>query len=113
MVWYLDIQYGLSTLSTSRKIRNQINLLQYEWYLNPSIMDTRTVYYTPPTKSYRVLYSCTSSGAAGVGYGPTLEGMKDIVKKWKDTYGDSANWAIQEGRDGQWTTIEDIGYFRA
>ncbi len=76
-------------------------------------MDTRTVYYTPPTKSYRALYSTTSSGAAGIGYGPTLEGVKGMVEKWKSNYGDSALWAIQEGRDGQWTTIENIGYFSA
>lgn len=68
-------------------------------------MESRLVYYTPPAKSYRVLYSTSSSGMSGVGYGPSIEGMKGIVEKWVSQYGDSANWTIQEGRDGSWETI--------
>ncbi len=75
-------------------------------------MDTpRTVYYTPPAKSYRVLYNSTSSAISGVGYAPTLEGVRSMMEKWRATYGDSANWAIQYGNDGQWTTVENNRYF--
>ena len=74
-------------------------------------MESRLVYYTPPAKSYRVLYSTSSSGMSGVGYGPSIEGMRGIVEKWVSEYGDSASWAIQEGFDGNWSTIDNRGYF--
>jgi len=76
-------------------------------------METRTVYYTPPAKSYRVLYNSISSAISGIGYAPTLEGIRSMIEKWRSTHGDSARWAIQHGSDGQWETTENFGYFSA
>jgi hypothetical protein len=72
-------------------------------------METQ-IHYTPPKISYRVLYSSTESAEAGVGYGPDLEGMRTIVSRWIETHGDSAHWEIQEGRDGDWRTINTNCY---
>jgi hypothetical protein len=68
-------------------------------------METQ-IYYTPPKRSYRVLYSSSSSSESGVGYGPDIEGMRTIVSRWMETHENSAHWEIQEGRDGDWTTID-------
>ena len=69
-------------------------------------MDSTQIYYTLPKKTYRVLYSSRQSAESGVGYGPDLEGMRTIVSRWVSVHEDSAIWEIQEGRDGDWTTID-------
>ena len=73
-------------------------------------MDSTQIYYTLPKKTYRVLYSSSKSAESGVGYGPDLEGMRTIVSRWKGIHEDSAIWEIQEGRDGDWTTIDSHSY---
>ena len=73
-------------------------------------MDSTQIYYTLPKKTYRVLYSSTQSPESGVGYGPDLKGMRHIVSRWRTVHKDSAIWEIQEGRDGDWTTIESNRY---
>ena len=73
----------------------------------------QTIYYTPPATSYRVLYRSSVSKESGVGYGPTLRGMVSIIEKWASEHGDSAIWAIQQGRDGDWKTIDQKGDFES
>jgi hypothetical protein len=36
--------------------------------------------------------------------------MKVIVSRWESVHKDSASWAIQEGRDGDWRTVESNCY---
>jgi hypothetical protein len=64
------------------------------------------VYYTPPKKSYRVLYSSSKSAEMGVGYSPDILGVRSMLGRWCEVHQDSAIWEIQEGRDGDWTTID-------
>lgn len=69
-------------------------------------MDSAQIYYTLPKKTYRVFYSSKQSSESGVGYGPDLKGMRLMVDRWKALHGDSATWTIQEGRDGDWSTMD-------
>jgi hypothetical protein len=73
-------------------------------------MDSSQIYYTIPKKTYRVLYATSTSSESGVGYGPDIEGMRTIVSRWESVHKDSASWAIQEGRDGDWRTVESNCY---
>jgi hypothetical protein len=68
-------------------------------------MNPSRIYCTTPKKSYRVLYATSSSSESGIGYGPNIEAMRTIVNRWEEVHKGSASWAIQEGREGDWTTI--------
>ena len=68
---------------------------------------------TKPTKGYCVLYRRLSDKEAGIGYGPILQDLRNVMLLRISQYDeDDVVWAIQEGNDTSgYVTIENHGYF--
>jgi hypothetical protein len=65
-----------------------------------------------PKKTYRAMFRRTDTKESGICYGPILQDVRTSMLS-RITQPENVRYAIEEGRDGLWTTIEDSGYYEA
>jgi hypothetical protein len=71
------------------------------------------MYHTHSTKkTYRAMFRRTDTKESGICYGPILQDVRASMLS-RITQPEYIRYAIEEGRDGLWTTIEDSGYYEA
>ena len=63
-------------------------------------------------KGYRVKYRIKGSQQTGISYGPVLQNIKSMMGFRIPDFG-LIEFVVDYGVDGDWTTIESVGYHRS